>query len=45
MSDIKLMICRQEEHVVVLVTFHKIFGIPEVVRYEIDLEPLQGPLG
>ncbi|MBG0785025.1 MAG: hypothetical protein H0S79_07965 [Anaerolineaceae bacterium] len=35
----------QEEHIVLLVTFHEIFGITTPVRYELDLEPLQGPLG
>jgi hypothetical protein len=39
------MVVGQEEHIIVLVTFHEIFGISEVVRYEFDLLPLQGPLG
>jgi hypothetical protein len=39
------MVVGQEEHIIVLVTFHEIFGITEPVRYELDLVPLQGPLG
>ncbi|MDY6873761.1 MAG: hypothetical protein SVR81_07335 [Chloroflexota bacterium] len=39
------MVVGQEEHIVVLVGFHEIFGIDETVRYEFDLVPLQGPLG
>ena len=35
----------QVEHIVLLVTFHEIFGIGAPVRYELDLVPLQGPLG
>lgn len=35
----------QVEQIVVLVTFHEMFGITARVRYELDLEPLQGPLG
>jgi hypothetical protein len=35
----------QVEHIVLLVTFHEMFGIGAPVRYELDLEPLQGPLG
>ena len=35
----------QTERIVVLVTFHEMLGIPETVRYELDLTPLQGPLG
>ena len=35
----------QVEQIVVLVTFHEMFGIPTPVRYEFNLEPLQGPLG
>ena len=33
------------EHIVVLVTFHEMFGISAPVRYELDLVPLEGPLG
>ncbi len=33
------------EHIVVLVTFHEMFGISVPVRYELDLVPLEGPLG
>ena len=35
----------QVEHIVVLVTFHEIFGITAPVQYELDLVPLEGPLG
>ena len=33
------------EHIVLLVTFHENFGIGAPVRYELDLVPLEGPLG
>lgn len=35
----------QVEHIVLLVTFHEMFGITAPVRYELDLVPLEGPLG
>lgn len=35
----------QTERITVLVTFHEVFGITDPVRYELDLVPLQGPLG
>ena len=33
------------EHIVLSVTFHEMFGIGAPVRYELDLETLEGPLG